>query len=449
MGSVPLPADSSIAHRALFLGALSSGPAKVSLGAHGDDVDATLDAIRAFGIQIEAEPSSKGSREATLLLRGRGLYGLAAPPRPLASGASLEAFALLASILAAQPFASEMDLDPRLAPSDVEAVVAVLVRRGARITTATSVEETPGANPKEGPRGATTLRIAGLPDGDYLNALEHTVSPGRAFVKDAALISGLFAHGATYLTESAVTRDHTERLLESRAVPIQRVGSMIALDPAGWTGSLAPTPMRVPGDLSAAALVVAAAQIAPQSRVTLRDASLNPSRAGFLEVARDMGVAMAVEPHGEESGEPTGDVSAGAAPLAPARLGGELLLRSLPEIDVICGLAAFAKGRTVIRDLGEHAPKVAAIARVLEAFGVASTFTGGCFAIDGQGLGTVRAASLDVAGDGRLAMLATLLALGADGTSTIRDVAGIRRSFPRLVGTLRALGANVEVVAPA
>lgn len=434
-GSVPLPADKSIAHRALIFAALARGRSRVVASAAGEDNAATAAAFRAMGVRIEAGDAG------AIVVDGAGLLGLAAPAGPIDCGNSGTTMRLLAGVLAAQRFRTTLVGDASLSRRPMERVARPLRLRGARIEGL--------LDPKRPGECTAPLQIGPLPEPQVLCALEHELTVASAQVKSAVLLSGLFADGPTYVREPTLSRDHTERMLSALGVPIRAMGSMAELDPSAWSGELPAFDVTVPGDLSAGAFVLAAAHLVPGSRVDLRGVGLNPTRTGMLEVLRDMGGAFEIEAHGEAMGEPFGLVRAGSAALSAARVGGEIVARAIDEVPILCGLAARARGVTTIVDAGElrvkETDRIAAMAGVLRAFGVACEERADGLVIEGRPDGPLRAADVDSRGDHRIAMTAAVLGLVADGKVRVRDAACIRTSFPKFVGTMRALGATIEV----
>jgi 3-phosphoshikimate 1-carboxyvinyltransferase len=237
-------------------------------------------------------------------------------------------------------------------------------------------------------------------------------------------------------------------MMRALGVPIRTTGPVAMLDPAGWRGVMDPFEIEIPGDLSAAAFLLVAAQIVPGSRVTARGVGTNPTRTGLLEIARDMGAGLAIEPLGERAGEPIAQITAWYEPLRGARVGGELVPRAIDEIPIVCALAARARGTTAIRDAAElrvkESDRVATMARVLAAFGVQCEEVPDGLTIEGTEA-PFTPADVESKGDHRIAMTAAVLALLARAPSRIRDAGCIATSFPRFVGTLRALGARVDV----
>jgi 3-phosphoshikimate 1-carboxyvinyltransferase len=431
-GSVPVPSDKSIGHRALLFGAIATGKSHVTGFSGGEDNVATANAFRAMGVTIE-EP-----RPGELVVHGAGLFGLHEPASPLDCGNSGTTMRLLAGLLCAQPFASTLVGDASLSRRPMMRVVGPLRQRGARIA----------GKPHPTRDGDVTAPLLVEPVHGSLGALEYESPVSSAQVKSAILLSGLYAEGATYFKEPTVSRDHTERMLAALGAPLRTLGSLVELVPEGWSRELASFQLEIPGDLSAAAFLLVAAQIIPGSRVTARGVGVNPTRTGLLEIARDMGAGIDVEPGGERAGEPIASVRAFCEPLRAVTMGGEVVARAIDEIPVACALAARAAGTTRIRDAAElrvkESDRVRAMAEVLRAFGVACEEHEDGLSIDGKE-GPLRHADVDSRGDHRVAMTAAVLALVADGPSRVRDVACIATSFPRFVGTLRALGARIDV----
>jgi 3-phosphoshikimate 1-carboxyvinyltransferase len=435
VGSVPVPGDKSIAHRAILFAGLGSGTSRVTGGSLGEDNIATLGALRAMGVRASEE-------DGALVIEGVGLDGLRPPEVPLDCGNSGTTMRLLAGVLAAQRFATELVGDASLSRRPMARVAAPLRLRGARIEGK--------IDPKRPGDITAPLRIGPLPQPHVLSSLEYETPVASAQVKSAILLSGLWADGPTWVREPMVSRDHTERMLAALGVPLRSVGAMVELDPATWSGTLPAFTIQVPGDLSAAAFLVVAAQIVPDSRVDVRRVGLNPTRTGLLEILRDMGGALEAEARGDELGEPIGDLRAAKASLRGVRTGDEVVTRAIDEVPILCALAARASGRTEILDAAElrvkESDRLAAMASVLAAFGVPVEERPDGLVVDGVPDRPLRAATVPSRGDHRVAMTAAVLGLVADGPTRVTDVACIATSFPRFAGTLRALGAEVEVV---
>jgi 3-phosphoshikimate 1-carboxyvinyltransferase len=435
-GSVPVPSDKSIGHRALLVAALASGTSRLRAFSGGEDNLSTVSCLRALGVAIDV------ARGGEVTVRGRGLAGLEPPASLLDCGNSGTTMRLLSGILAAQPFRSVLQGDESLSRRPMGRVVAPLRARGA------AIEGRPWRRPEGEPDVSAPLVVGPLPRGERLTELSYESLVPSAQVKSAVLLSGLYAEGPTYFKEPFVSRDHTERLLVSLGLPIETTGPVLRFDPSRWEGSLPPLDLAIPGDLSAAAFMIAAAQLVVGSQVTLRNVGVNPTRSGFLEMARDMGAGLSVESTGELGGEPVAEVHAWPNVLRAGRFGGEVVARAIDEIPILCALAARAAGETAITDAAElrvkESDRLAAVARLLRGFGVGCEERREGLEIEGS-TRPLRAADIDSEGDHRIAMTAAVLALTADAPSVVRDVDCVQTSYPKFVATLRALGARIEV----
>jgi 3-phosphoshikimate 1-carboxyvinyltransferase len=294
------------------------------------------------------------------------------------------------------------------------------------------------------------LVVGPLPEGRDLGPLEYESPVSSAQVKSAILLSGLQAEGVTRFREPTVSRDHTERMLGALGCPIRAVGPLVELDPSGWDRRMPAFAIVIPGDLSAAAFLLVAAQLVEGSRVTARGVGVNPTRTGLLEIARDMGAGLTVEPQGERSGEPVAELHASSAPMHAITIGGETVARAIDEIPIACALAARATGTTRIRDAAElrhkESDRIATMATVLRAFGVTCEERPDGLDVEGHE-GPLEAADVDSRGDHRIAMTAAVLGLVGRAPSRIRDAGCIATSFPKFVATLRGLGARIDVEA--
>jgi 3-phosphoshikimate 1-carboxyvinyltransferase len=433
VGSVPVPSDKSIGHRALLFASLCEGVSHIKGFSYGEDNVSTANAMRAMGAIVE----DTGPGE--LKVTGTGLFGLKAPKDALDCGNSGTTMRLLTGVLAGQPFPSKLVGDASLTRRPMMRVVGPLRARGAVIDGA--------PHPAKPGEILPPLVVGPLPEGTQLGALEYTSPVSSAQVKSAILLSGLYAHGTTHFKEPTLSRDHTERMLHALGVPLRTVGTMIELDPAGWSGKMPAFEIEIPGDASAAAFLLVAAQIYPGSRVTVRGVGTNPTRTGILEIARHMGGGIEVVAQGDQGGEPIAEITAWHQGMRGITIGGEVVPRAIDEIPIACALAARASGTTTIHDAEElrvkESDRIATMAGVLRAFGIACEELRDGLVIEGKE-GPLTPARIESKGDHRIAMTAAILAMGGSGPTTIVDCDCIATSFPRFVGTLRALGARID-----
>lgn len=433
VGSVPVPSDKSIGHRALLFASLCEGVSRIKGFSYGEDNVSTANAMRAMGALVEDEAPGE------LRVTGTGLHGLKAPKDALDCGNSGTTMRLLTGLLSAQAFSSRLVGDASLSRRPMMRIVGPLRARGAII------EGVP--HPTKPGEILPPLEVGPLAEGKYLDALAYESPVASAQVKSAILLSGLFAHGTTWFKEPTLSRDHTERMLHAMGVPLRAAGTMIELDPAGWDGKLAAFEIEIPGDVSAAAFLLVAAQITPGSRVTVRGVGINPTRTGLLDIARHMGAGLEIVPQGDQGGEPIAEITAWQQGMRGTSIGGEVVPRAIDEIPIACALAARAMGATTIRDADElrvkESDRIATMAKVLRSFGVTCEELPDGLVIEGRE-GPLEPAEVESRGDHRIAMTAAVLALSGRAPTKITDCDCIATSFPRFIGTLRALGARID-----
>ena len=256
-GAIRVPGDKSISHRALMLGAIAKGTSHVTGFLPGEDCLATLAAIRAMGVDVIQHDAT------TVEVVGSGLHGLTAPVRAIDMGNSGTAMRLFMGLLAAQPFATELIGDESLSERPMERVAGPLRQMGAEIRTR---------------NGKPPVEIAG---GRKLQGISFNMPVASAQVKSAVLLAGLYATGETSVTEPAVTRDHTERMLARLGCPVRRSGPTVTVaGGAALTGAR----IEVPGDLSSAAFMIVAGCLAARGELVIEQVGLNPTRTGILRI---------------------------------------------------------------------------------------------------------------------------------------------------------------------
>ncbi|HEY4103386.1 MAG TPA: 3-phosphoshikimate 1-carboxyvinyltransferase, partial [Polyangiaceae bacterium] len=362
-GSVPVPSDRSITHRALILAALSNGPCEVRGFGYGSDNLGTLRALGQLGVRFDDDQTG------TVRVRGVGLAGLRAPSADIECGHSPTTARLLLGVLSAQPFSSRLVGTPALSRRRMGVVVDPLRLRGAKLEAS--------ACAKDPTDTALPIEVTGLPAGERLTAIEYAMTAPSDHAKGALLFSGLFSSGPTLIHEPFVSRDHTERLMDALGMPIRTAGPVVSLHPPADPLSIRGFDVDLPGDISAAAYLLVAGELIAGSNVSTRRTGLNPTRSGILEVIRAFGGRSAVTPKGDSLGEPWGDVSAAGSVLRGTRLGGELAWRALDEMPIACALAARARGVTEITDVAElredEPDRITALAGLLRAFGISAS----------------------------------------------------------------------------
>ncbi len=429
-GAVTVPGDKSIGHRALLFAGLAEGVSRIRGLSGGLDNQATGGALSAMGVRIEVDGDET-------CVHGVGLSGLRMPSGSLDCGNSGTTMRLLAGIISAQRFGVRLVGDASLSRRPMRRIVEPLRARGAHIAGV--------KGPKEGEHYAP-LSIAPLVEGEALTGLRYESPVASAQVKSCLLLSGLYAEGPTAVYEPILSRDHTERMMLALGVPLSTAGTVSILDPSGWARRWEGFSWTVPGDLSSAAFLAIAAHLVPGSEVEIDGVGTNPTRTGVLDALRLARASLEIVPRGEGAGnEPVARLVCRAGPVAPVRIGGEIVTRMIDEVPILCALAAHAKGRTDIRDAEElrakESDRLATMAVLLKAFGVDVVELQDGLTIHGGA--PLRAAHVGSHGDHRIAMTAVVLGLLAEGETLIDDVSCVETSFPGFSALLRGLGADI------
>ena len=402
-GTIDLPPDKSVAHRAAILAALASGLSPIVNYPTAADPQSTLACLRQLGVAFE-------EKDGILHTRGVGLHGLTAPNAPLDCGNSGTTMRLLSGLLAGQPFDSVLVGDASLTRRPMERIAAPLREMGAQI----DLND-----------GHAPVRITG---GQALRGLTYRLPVASAQVKSCVLLAGLFAEGETTVVETLPSRDHTERMLALDTFEAEgerhltiRQGYHIATQT--WT---------VPGDFSAAAFFLVAATIVPGSELRLPGVGLNPSRSALLDVLRAMGADIEVENERERGGEPLADLTVRSAALHGTQIGGRLIPNLIDEIPVLAVAAVCAEGRTTITDAAElrvkETDRLAATADGLRALGADIEEAEDGLVIDGGR--PLQGTAVEARDDHRMAMALAVAGLAAKGETRVAGAEAAQVSFP-------------------
>lgn len=420
-GSIRVPGDKSVSHRALMLGGLAVGTTTVDGFLDSEDCLATLGALRAMGVTIE-RPSNHSVR-----VHGVGLHGLQGVAQALDMGNAGTAMRLFMGLLAGQKFDSTLIGDASLMKRPMERAARPLREMGAVIETVD---------------GKPPVRIRG---GQRLRGIDFAMPVASAQVKSAVFLAGLFAAGVTRVTEPATTRDHTERMLRGFGVHIERQGSTISL--AGGQ-TLVATHVAVPADFSSAAFFMVAGSIARAGELLLERVGMNPTRNGLLEILRAMGADITVESADDSGPEPVANLR-----IRPARLHGitvpqHLVPIAIDEFPVFFIAAACADGVSVLHGAEElrvkESDRLAVMAAGLAALGVEHELLPDGMRIVGRPDGAAfQGGRIDSHGDHRIAMSFAVASLRAATTIAIDDVANVATSFPGFAALANAIGLSI------
>ncbi len=426
-GTVRVPGDKSISHRAVMLGALAVGETVIGGLLESADVIRTVQAMAALGARVERH------RDGSWHVTGCGVGGFVQPEGAIDFGNSGTGVRLAAGLVATTPIRVIFTGDESLSRRPMGRIVEPLTRFGARIDTA--------------PGGTLPMRIIGAADPV---PVEYELPVPSAQVKSAVLLAGLNAPGETSVIEPVATRDHTERMLRAFGADIGEEtterGRRITVR---GQRELEACAITVPGDPSSAAFPLAAAVVCPGSAVTVENVLLNPTRTGLIETLHEMGAELRILEPRNSGGEIVGDVAASASSLKGVVVPARRAPSMIDEYPVLAAIAAFAEGTTRMEGLAElrvkESDRLAAVAEGLAACGVTVRSGADWLEVDGTGGKPVPGGALvRTHMDHRIAMAFLVLGLNAEAPVRVDDGEMIATSFPRFVSLMRGLGADIE-----
>jgi len=418
--TVTVPGDKSISHRALMLGSVADGATEISGFLAGEDCLATLKAMRAMGVEIEQRS------ETEITVHGVGLNGLRAPQGELDLGNSGTAMRLMAGLLAGQSFDATLTGDASLRSRPMSRVIVPLNEMGARV-------DSDDGRPPLTVHGANTLQ-----------AIRYEMPVASAQVKSCILLAGLYADGRTEVTEPAVTRDHTERMLGTMGARVERKqGGRICM--AGRQ-ALTGVEIEVPADLSSAAFVMLATIIAKDAEVLIENVGVNPTRTGVIDILQSMGADITLENGRLFGEEPVADIRVRSSQLRGGPIDPALVSLAIDEFPVLFVAAAAAKGKTVFSGLEElrvkESDRISTMATGLQKLGVSVEETPDGAIVQGGG---IRGGRVESFGDHRVAMSLAIAGTIAEAPVTVHDVAAVDTSFPGFLEIMRELGVSIDV----
>lgn len=413
-GTIQIPGDKSISHRAVMFGALAKGDTRITNFLQGADCLSTISCFQKMGISIENNIDN-------VIIHGKGLHGLSAPTETLDVGNSGTTTRLISGILAGQNFTSELIGDASIQKRPMKRIITPLSQMGADIISLKG-------------NGCAPLRINGKP----LSAIRYQSPVASAQVKSCVLLAGLYADGETLVTEPALSRNHTELMLSSFGATVNSIGT---------TASILPDPeligqdIEVPGDISSAAFFIAAAIMVPGSEVCIKHVGINPTRDGILRVCKAMGADIKMENKRIMGGEPVADLILRNSILHGTVIEGDIIPTLIDEIPVIAVLAAYADGTTVIRNAEElkvkESNRLDIMVENLTAMGVDIEGTDDGMII--RGGKPLHGAVIDSHLDHRIAMAFAVASLVAEGTTTITRADCVDISYPNFYSDLNSL----------
>ncbi|MCR5011061.1 MAG: 3-phosphoshikimate 1-carboxyvinyltransferase [Lachnospiraceae bacterium] len=415
-GTVNVPGDKSISHRSIMFGALSKGDTHVTNFLMADDCLSTIDCFRKMGISIDVIPE-------LITVHGKGLHGLTVPSDTLYTGNSGTTTRLISGILAAQDFNVRLTGDASIEKRPMKRIMTPLSMMGADIKS-------------ERENGCAPLLI----NGTKLHGIDYVSPVASAQVKSSILLAGLYAEGTTSVTEPALSRNHTELMLRGFGADVSSEGLCATIQPAD---ELHACDVSVPSDISSAAYFIAAALLVPGSELMIKNVGINPTRAGIVEVVKNMGGRISLENVRTSGGEETADllVRYSRDVLKGTTISGDIIPTLIDEIPVIAVLAALADGQTVIKDAAElhvkECDRIDAVSTNMKKLGVDITPTEDGMIINGSE--HISGGVIESCNDHRIAMSFAIAALAADSDITIINPECVSISWPGFFGMFEEL----------
>ncbi|HAT4459554.1 TPA: 3-phosphoshikimate 1-carboxyvinyltransferase [Legionella pneumophila] len=417
-GEITVPGDKSISHRSIIFGAIAIGTSVIDGFLDGEDCIATLKAFQSMGVRIE------GPDKQRVIIHGVGKYGLKQPQNIIDCGNSGTSMRLLAGLLAAQQFDSQLTGDESLLKRPMLRISRPLSQMGADVTTQD---------------GKPPIVIKG---GKKLNGIHYVMPEASAQVKSCLLLAGMYAEGQTKITENAVSRDHTERMLRTFSYPVQIQDGAIVID---RNGECHGTRLNIPGDISSAAFFIVAASITPGSDVLIRNVGINPTRTGIIHILTEMGADIRVLNQRAYGEEPVADLHIRYSQLKGIDIPASMVPLAIDEFPVIFIAAACAQGKTTLHGAKElrlkESDRIGAMVDGLNQLGVhAEGFDDGIL-IEG---GSIQGGEVNSRGDHRIAMSFAIAGAVASAPVTIKNCANVATSFPSFVTTANMLHFQIE-----
>lgn len=412
-GTIKIPGDKSISHRAVMFGSIAKGDTHIKGFLPGDDCMSTIGCFKSLGIDIEQEGEN-------VVVHGKGIKGLSAPTTTLDVGNSGTTIRLISGILSAQEFDTTLNGDSSIQKRPMKRVINPLSQMGAEIKSTND--------------GYAPLTI----HGKKLKAIEYTMPVASAQVKSSILLASLFAEGTTIINEPLASRNHTEIMLNYFGANINNINGVITSTPVD---ELYAKDLTVPGDISSAAFFMVAGLIVPNSHIIIENVGINPTRTGIIDALKAMGGNIIVLNERESGGEPVADIEVKTSKLKATTLSGDIIPRMIDEIPVFAVAALCSEGTTYVKDAQElkvkESNRIATMSEELGKMGIKISETDDGMIIEGNQ--KLKGAKVYSHLDHRVAMSCAIAALVANGNTTITDADCVGISFPNFYELLNTL----------
>ena len=418
-GSITLPGDKSISHRAVILGAIAQGRTTIEGMLESEDVLSTVNALRNMGVKIVHH------KEDGMVVEGVGLFGLKDPGQALNMGNSGTAMRLMAGVLVGQSFPSTLVGDDSLSQRPMARVVEPLRALGADITVQNA--------------GYPPIQIKPV---KQLRGVDYEMPVASAQVKSAFLLAALCAEGVSRVKEPTQTRDHTERMLRGFGHSISQQGDWIRVIGGMELGG---AKLVVPGDLSSAAFFIVGAAIATESEIILKNVGVNPTRTGVIEILQQMGARIDCLNKKSVCGEPTADLVVSSSPLRGVKIEMHQVARAIDEFPILSIAAACARGKTTLHGAEElrvkESDRIRSIVSGLSELGISVEERPDGYAVTG---GEILPGEVNSLSDHRIAMAFAIAGLVVSGSICIHDTVNVRTSFPEFVELASSMGMPIQ-----
>lgn len=441
-GEITVPGDKSISHRAIMLGSIAEGITEVTNFLQGADCLSTIQIFRQLGIEIINSPSSKTS-SASVIIHGKGLYGLSKPGDVLDVGNSGTTMRLISGILSGQGFPVTLTGDESIRKRPMGRIMTPLKMMGADIESELGNDCAPllinsdlYSNNDDTQNKYSIKNIYIRKPG--LKSIHYTSPVASAQIKSCVLLAGLYADGNTVVTEPVLSRDHTERMLREFGVGVLTEDNTTTVYS---NQSLEGSKIQVPGDISSAAYFIAAGLIIPNSELVIKNVGINPTRDGIIKVCQQMGGNIRFDNVIDKGGEPVADIVIKHSELHGTIIEGNIIPTLIDEIPIIAILACFAKGDTTIKDAAElkvkESNRIDLMVENLSKMGADITATEDGMII--RGGRSLHGAIIESKSDHRIAMSFAIASLMAEGDTEIKNADCVDISYPQFYEELQRL----------
>ena len=416
-GCIEIPGDKSITHRAIIISSIADGKTKINRYLDSEDTNATIDACRHIGAEIEKDNE-------TLIIKGNNLERIQGENIEINFGNSGTSMRLMMGILSAQKFSSTLFGDQSLNQRPMNRISNPLKMMNGDIKTT---------------NGIPPVRISPV---DKIRNTDHIITIASAQIKSAIMLAGLYGQESFKIT-TPHSRDHTEIMLNQFGCKISTESNAIKFTPSKLTS---PNKINIPGDISSAAFFIVGSIISKDSQVKIKNVGLNPLRTGFIDILKMMGANIEITDLKEINGELVGNINVESSPLIGITIPKDLIARSIDELPLIVLAASQADGKTSLRNAEElrfkESDRILSMVKMMERFGISIDEFNDGMDIYGSDIKGNRVNSY---GDHRIAMTALLASLVSDGDIIVEDAVNINTSFPEFTEIANNIGMNIKV----